>query len=34
MSGLEDVALLPDGSALAAGYLGYDWAPTRYTPCA
>jgi uncharacterized delta-60 repeat protein len=34
MSGLEDVALRPDGSALAVGYLGYDWALARYTPCA
>jgi uncharacterized delta-60 repeat protein len=33
-SSLQDVALLPDGSALAAGYLGYDWALARYTPCA
>jgi uncharacterized delta-60 repeat protein len=33
-SGLEDVTLRPDGSALAAGYLGYDWALARYTPCA
>jgi uncharacterized delta-60 repeat protein len=33
MSGLEDVALRPDGSALAVGYLGYDWALARYTPC-
>ncbi len=32
-SGLQDVALLPNGSALAAGYLGFDWALARYTPC-
>jgi uncharacterized delta-60 repeat protein len=34
MSGLEDVALRPDGSALAVGYHGYNWALARYTPCA
>src|SRR6266511_1111673 len=32
-SALQDVALLPDGSALAAGYVGYDSALARYTPC-
>src|SRR6266542_2229921 len=32
-SALQDVALLPNGSALAAGYLGFDWALARYTPC-
>ena len=34
-SALQDVAPLPDGSgsALAAGYFGYDWALARYTPC-
>src|SRR6266508_1365330 len=32
-SALQDVALLTDGSALAAGYVGYDSALARYTPC-
>jgi len=32
-SALQDVALLPDSSALAAGYVGYDSALARYTPC-
>jgi hypothetical protein len=32
-SALQDVALLPDGSALAAGYVGYNSALARYTPC-
>lgn len=34
MSGLEDVALRPDGSALAVGFVGYNWALARYTACA
>jgi uncharacterized delta-60 repeat protein len=32
-SALQDVALLPDGSALAAGSVGFDSALARYTPC-
>jgi uncharacterized delta-60 repeat protein len=32
-SALQDVALLPDGSALAAGYVGANSALARYTPC-
>jgi hypothetical protein len=32
-SALQDVALLSDGSALAAGYVGYNSALARYTPC-
>jgi uncharacterized delta-60 repeat protein len=33
-SALQDVALLPDGSALAAGSSGSFWALARYTACA
>lgn len=32
-SALQDVALLPDGSVLAAGSVGFDSALARYTPC-
>src|SRR6266511_3567600 len=33
VSDMAAVALLADGSALAAGYVGYDSALARYTPC-